>query len=93
MLDPEREYINVAREMDGEVVQISGDSHTYINPFDLELVEGEQPLAMKVDAIMSMVEMMAKNLSPMQKTLVDRSRLAHLRPLLRHPRPARHPPR
>ena len=72
VLDPEREYINVAREMDGEVVQISGDSHTYINPFDLELVEGEQPLAMKVDAIMSMVEMMAKNLSPMQKTLVDR---------------------
>ncbi|MCQ4882085.1 conjugal transfer protein TraE, partial [Alistipes onderdonkii] len=61
-----------AHEMDGEVVQISGDSHTYINPFDLELVEGEQPLAMKVDAIMSMVEMMAKNLSPMQKTLVDR---------------------
>lgn len=72
VLDPEREYINVAREMDGEVVQISGDSHTYINPFDLEIVEGEQPLAMKVDAIMSMVEMMAKNLSPMQKTLVDR---------------------
>ena len=35
-------------------------------------MEGEQPLAMKVDAIMSMVEMMAKNLSPMQKTLVDR---------------------
>lgn len=31
VLDPEREYINVAREMDGEVVQISGDSHTYIN--------------------------------------------------------------
>ena len=75
VLDPEREYINLARELDGEVVQISNDSNTYVNPFDLEVDadSGEAPLAMKTDAIISMVEMMAKNLSELQKSLVDRS--------------------
>ncbi|MCQ4848389.1 DUF87 domain-containing protein [Gordonibacter pamelaeae] len=73
VLDPEREYINLAREFDGEIVQISGDSGTYINPFDLEIAQGEAPLAMKTDAVISMVEMMAKSLTEMQKSLVDRA--------------------
>lgn len=73
VLDPEREYINLARELGGEVVQISGDADTHINPFDLEVADGEAPLAMKTDMVISMVEMMAKNLSEIQKSLVDRA--------------------
>lgn len=73
VLDPEREYINMAEEFDGEVVQIAGGSKTYINPFDLEIAQGEAPLAMKTDAIISMVEMMAKDLSELQKSLIDRA--------------------
>lgn len=73
VLDPEREYVNIASEFDGEIVRIAGDSQTYINPFDLEVAEGEAPLAMKTDAIISMVEMMAKDLTELQKSLIDRS--------------------
>lgn len=73
VLDPEREYINLAEEFDGEVIQISGDSKTYVNPFDLEVAKGESPLAMKTDAIISMVEMMAKDLSELQKSVIDRT--------------------
>lgn len=73
VLDPEREYINLARELNGEVVQISGSSDTYINPFDLEWSRDEAPLAMKTDAVISMVEMMAKSLTELQKSLVDRT--------------------
>lgn len=74
VIDPEREYTALAREFDGEVVRVSANSGTYINPFDLEIESDEaQPLAMKTDAIISMVEQMAKNLTELQKTLVDRS--------------------
>lgn len=74
VIDPEREYLGTAREFAGEVVDVSASSGTYINPFDLEVESDEaQPLAMKTDAIISMVEQMAKNLTELQKTLVDRS--------------------
>ena len=74
VIDPEREYIATANEFGGEVVRVSANSGTYVNPFDLEVEADEaQPLAMKTDAIISMVEQMAKNLTELQKTLVDRS--------------------
>lgn len=73
VLDPEREYVNLVKELGGELVEISGKSKTYINPFDIALEDDENPLAMKTDAIISMVEMMSKNLTELQKSLVDRS--------------------
>lgn len=73
VLDPEREYINLVKELGGEIVEISGKSTTHINPFDIELADGDEGLTMKTDAIISMVEMMAKNLTELQKSLVDRS--------------------
>lgn len=74
VLDPEREYVNIARELGGDVVCISGESDTHVNPFDLEFgaAGGESPLTMKVDAIISMVEMMAKDLSEEQVSIIDR---------------------
>lgn len=74
VIDPEREYVALANEFDGEIVRVSANSGTFVNPFDLEVESDEaQPLAMKTDAIISMVEQMAKNLTELQKTLVDRS--------------------
>lgn len=72
VLDPEREYINLVKELGGELVEISGNSKTYINPFDISLDDDENPLAMKTDAIISMVEMMSKNLTEIQKSVIDR---------------------
>ena len=56
-------------------MRLAGGSSTYVNPFDLELSKekDESPLAMKTDAVISMVEMMAKDLSEIQKSLVDRT--------------------
>lgn len=73
VLDPEREYTSLVEELGGERVVVSGDSGTHVNPFDLEVAQGESPLAMKTDAIISIVEMMAKNLTELQKSLVDRA--------------------
>ena len=74
VIDPEREYVSLARDFGGEIVRVGASSDTYINPFDLEVEDGEsQPLAMKTDGVISMVEQMAKNLTELQKTLVDRS--------------------
>lgn len=74
VIDPEREYLALAAEFGGEVVRVSSNSGTFVNPFDLEVESDEaQPLAMKTDAIISMVEQMARNLTELQKTLVDRS--------------------
>ena len=74
VIDPEREYLALAGEFSGQVVTVSANSGTYVNPFDLEIESDEaQPLAMKTDAIISMVEQMARNLTELQKTLVDRS--------------------
>lgn len=74
VLDPEREYIALADAFGGEVVKISSDSDTFINPFDLEFDrEDNGGLGTKVDAVISIIDEMCKGLTAMQQTLVDRT--------------------
>lgn len=73
VIDPEREYIGLAEEFDGEVIKISGNSPTHVNPFDLAIDKEDEGIATKVDAVLSMVEEMCKGLTAIQQTLVDRA--------------------
>jgi hypothetical protein len=75
VLDPEHEYVAVADAMDGQVIQISGNTKTYINPLDIALDSKDAGggLANKVDAILSMVDEMCKGLTTEQESLIDRT--------------------
>lgn len=57
VIDPEGEYGALCRAMGGTVIDVSPDSTTYINPLDLSLAEND-PVAMKVDYVVSMLEIM-----------------------------------
>ena len=82
IIDPENEYGDFARAFGGEVIDISAESKNFINPLDLELGysdDSSDPLTMKSEYIMSIVECMLSMgsnresiITPQQKTIVDR---------------------
>ena len=49
ILDPEREYTALAELFGGEVIKISENSHTHINPLDL--TENPDPADTSYDAV------------------------------------------
>ena len=76
VVDPEREFTALAKGHDDfEVVHISEGSGNHINPFDLndDYSDDDDPLAVKVDFIMSLVrEMAGGTLKPAQESIIDR---------------------
>lgn len=81
VIDPENEYGGFAEVFNGEVINISSDSQNYINPLDMSLNysdEGNDPLTMKSEYLMSIIECMltvgnnSTYITPQQKTIVDR---------------------
>lgn len=89
VIDPESEYINMAKALKGEVVELAPTSKTYLNPLDMDIdYDGESdPLAMKTDYILGMIEIMAggnKYLDPVAKAIVSRCVRNIYRPYLDH---------
>lgn len=76
VIDPEREFGGIARRYseDGEVIRISANTNTNINPFDInkDYADQDDPIQMKSEFIMSLVETVKGNLSPKESTLIDR---------------------
>lgn len=77
VIDPEGEYSDIARALGGEVVELSTSSTTFINPLDMDLDYGgdSNPVAMKSDYIISMVEIMlggGQSLDAIYRSIVDR---------------------
>ena len=76
ILDPEREYGDLARALGGEVIYISENSQSHLNPLEIsveELKKGENVVAAKFDFFLSFFEtIMGKTgISPEQKTIID----------------------
>ena len=76
ILDPEREYGDLARALGGEVIYISESSESHLNPLEIsveELKKGENVVAAKFDFFLSFFEtIMGKTgISPEQKTIID----------------------
>lgn len=76
ILDPEREYTDLARALGGEVVYISESSASHLNPLEIsveEMKRGEDVVAAKFDFFLSFFEtIMGKSgISPEQKTIID----------------------
>lgn len=55
IIDPEREYGRLAKELGGEVIELSNESTARLNPFDI--MQGDT-LDNKIDLIISLVEQM-----------------------------------
>ncbi len=76
IVDPEREYGQLVRALGGEVITISASSTSYINAMDLsaEYGEGNNPIGMKSDFIMSLCQqiMGPDGIDARAKSIIDR---------------------
>lgn len=77
VIDPSNEYSVIAQEFGGEVIRIAPGSGVYLNPFDLDLdyADEDNPLTLKTDYILSLVETMAQKplgLTPIEKSITMR---------------------
>lgn len=90
--DPEGEYSPLVNRLDGQIVKISPTSTQYINPLDINLnySDGDNPLALKADFILSLCELVVgsrEGLQPVEKTIIDRCVRLIYRPYLNNPQP------
>ena len=78
ILDPEREYGTLVEFLGGEVIYISPNSETHINPMDLTENPDKDdkeydPIKAKLDFLLSFFSAILGNqeISPIQKTIID----------------------
>ena len=89
VIDPEAEYIALAKALKGETIDLSPGSQTYVNPLDMDIdYDGESdPVGMKVEYIISMIEIMlgqGRSIDPQAKTVITRCVNTIFRPYLTH---------
>lgn len=74
IIDPESEYVRLVEKLGGQVVKIGTGTNNFINVFDMDKnysVSNGDPIAEKVDFIMSVCESMARGLTPSQQSIID----------------------
>jgi len=98
IVDQMGEYVPLVHRLGdmGEVIEISPDSPHHINPLDLNLTDmgDENPLALKADFILSLMELVAggkDGLQPIDKTVIDRCTRLVYRDVINNPDTARMP--
>jgi len=76
IIDPEREYSPLVKSLGGQVIEISDNSKSHINPLDIneEYSEGASPYAFKSNFLMSLLELIMSDqaLPPKKKSIIDR---------------------
>lgn len=75
--DPEAEYSPLVKRLGGQLINISPQSHHYVNPMDINMnySEEDNPIALKADFILSLCELVVggkEGLQPVEKTVIDR---------------------
>lgn len=77
VIDPEREYENLANAFRGTDIKISNGSPHHINPLDINEnysdVSEEDPISFKSDFVISMFGAVLKDISNIKKSILDRS--------------------
>lgn len=77
VVDPMGEYAPLVRRLGGQVIELAPDSPNHLNPMDIQLniADGESPLSMKADFLLSLCELIVggkEGLQPIEKTVIDR---------------------
>ncbi|MDO8498593.1 MAG: ATP-binding protein [bacterium] len=75
IIDPEREYMELARAAGGDYINFSTSSPVKINPFDLPEVsiEGEDELGRKILALTGFLKLVLGELNPNEMAIIDRA--------------------
>ena len=91
IIDPDGEYTPLADAFEGSVIRIAPGNGVYINPFDLDIDTSfdtdSNPITQKTDFICGMLETMLgehAQLTPIQKSIIDRCVNLIYRPYLEH---------
>ncbi len=73
IIDPEAEYAPLVTALGGQVIKVSPMSNQYINPMDINLnySEDDDPLILKSDFILSLMELMMGKVEPDEKSIID----------------------
>lgn len=73
VIDPEAEYAPLVTALGGQVIKVSPTSTQYINPMDINLnySEDDDPLILKSDFILSLMELMMGKVEPDEKSIID----------------------
>lgn len=87
IIDPEREYTNLCRALNGEVIYISENSKSHLNPLEVVFTnenDDDDPIAAKYNFFLSFFEtIMGKSgITPEQKTAIDNCLRRIYNPLL-----------
>lgn len=78
VLDPEHEYEDLTKSVNGEYINFTFGGGTKINPFDLSnvYVEGENELGQKIISLHGLLKVMLGDMTPTQDALLDRALVA-----------------
>ena len=74
IIDPEREYGKIIDAFGGENIEISATSKNHINAMDINMdyADGQNPVTLKSEYMLSLCEQAVCDLGPKQKSLIDR---------------------
>ncbi len=74
IIDPEKEYRKICDAFGGETVEISAMSKHHINAMDINMdyADGQNPVTLKSEFMLSLCEQAVAGLGPKQKSLIDR---------------------
>lgn len=78
IIDPECEYVQLAKGFGGEIIHISAGSKAHINPLDITMdyADDDNPLLLKSEFVLSLCELLVggrNGLTAAQKTVIDRA--------------------
>lgn len=78
ILDPEKEYEDMAASVGGEYINFSFNSPTKLNPFDLSSIyeEGENELGQKIISLHALLKVMLGAMTPEEEATLDRALVA-----------------
>lgn len=78
VLDPEHEYEELAKKVNGEYINFTFGSETKINPFDLSNLyeEGENELGQKIISLHGLLKVMLGQMTAEQEAMLDRALVA-----------------
>ena len=71
VVDPMGEYSPLIKRLGGQVIEIAPDSPHHINPMDIDLsFDEENPMALKADFILSLMELIVGGKDGLQLSLI-----------------------
>lgn len=75
VIDPEREYKQLAKSVNGTYIKLSATSQEKINPFDLSMstTSGEQDLSEHIQDLTEIISLMVGGLSAEERGVIDKA--------------------